>query len=237
MLLSRALRRTGVCVLACALAASLAGCAGGAPDAGDDGAVVENDQATTPESEPSAGGVIAPGDIPRGREIAEGGGGPVQYTFREEWRRGLVDAQGWRAGAYLITAVGSYVNNEGVPSSWTLTFIDAPEPDAVLLLEIDPWGNVTETRELTGEDVAAHANEFSAAIPVEVIDSDAAVAAGVEALASAYDIAETSEPRLGLGYSDLDGTGPYWTYSVFYSPTAEYLSARIDALSGEAQLQ
>ncbi|HEY5276701.1 MAG TPA: hypothetical protein VIK38_09265 [Coriobacteriia bacterium] len=55
---------------------------------------------------------------PPGREISEGGGGPVQYTFREEWRRALAQAQKWRSGAYLVKAVGQQVNDEGVPSYW-----------------------------------------------------------------------------------------------------------------------
>ncbi|MEI8333916.1 MAG: hypothetical protein WCH74_08700 [Chloroflexota bacterium] len=47
----------------------------------------------------TSGGSVADG-IPPGREIAEGGGGPVQSTFREEWRGALAEAQKWRSGAY-----------------------------------------------------------------------------------------------------------------------------------------
>jgi len=88
-------------------------------------------------------------DIPPGRGIAEGGGGPLSYTFREEWRKARAEAQKWRSGAYLIIATGQYVNDDGEPNSWALKFIDKPR-DAVLLVDIDPWGAVTQTREVSG---------------------------------------------------------------------------------------
>jgi hypothetical protein len=42
----------------------------------------------------------------------------------------------------------------------------------------------------------------------------------------------TRDPRLGLQFSSRDGSGPYWTYTLFDEATAEYVSAEIDALTG-----
>jgi hypothetical protein len=186
-----------------------------------------------PSAAPSAGGQTPDGEIPPGREIAEGGGGPTQYTFREEWRRALADARKWRGGAYLITAAGDMVNDEGVPSHWALDFIDRADADAVLKVEVDPWGAVTQTREVTGDGVSSFVGPYTKMIPFGVIDSDEAVAIGTAAMASRYDLARTKDPRIGLGFSSLDGSGPYWTYTLFNEPTAEYVSAHIDALTGE----
>jgi hypothetical protein len=171
-------------------------------------------------------------EIPPGREISEGGGGPAQYTFREEWRRALAEAQRWRDGAYLVTAAGEMVNDEGVPSHWALTFTDKPDADAVLLVEVDPWGKVTQTREVTGDGVSSFVDEYTNRMPVDVIDSDTAVGLGAAALASRYDPAVTRDPRLGLHFSSRDGSGPYWTYTLFDEATADYVSAEIDALTG-----
>ncbi|HEX9093267.1 MAG TPA: hypothetical protein VF902_04730 [Coriobacteriia bacterium] len=183
----------------------------------------------------AATGQALAGDIPPGREIAEGGGGPKQYTFREEWRRGLAKATAWRSGAYLITAVGDMINNEGVPSSWTMWFIDKPA-DTVLIVEMDPWGAVTRTREVTGDGVKSFVTEFTKPIPVDVIDSDKAVSLGSEALAAAYDLNKTKEPRAALNFSRVDGSGPHWNYTVFNNSTAEYVTAQVDALTGTAKL-
>ena len=173
-------------------------------------------------------------DIPPGREIAEGGGGPVQYTFREEWRRALAEAQKWRSGAYLIEAVGNMVNDEGVPSYWALAFIDKAEADAVLRVEIDPWGKVTRTQEVTGEGVTSFVDQYTRRIPYGVIDSDEAVTLGKAALAARYDLARTRDPRLALGSSEIAGGALHWTYMLFYESTADYVSALIDPLTGDA---
>ena len=188
--------------------------------------------AVSPAMATPAGSPLNQG-IPPGRKISEGGGGPVQYTFREEWRRALAEAQRWRDGAYLITAAGEMVNDEGVPSHWALAFIDAPDADAVLLVEIDPWGKVTQAREITGDGVGSFVDAHTQRMPVDVIDSDTAVGLGKAALASRYDPARTRDPRLGLHFSSSDASGPYWTYMLFNEATAEYVSAKIDALTGE----
>jgi hypothetical protein len=179
----------------------------------------------------TAGATLAD-DIPPGRSIAEGGGGPLSYTFREEWRRARAEAQKWRSGAYLITASGNYVNDDGEPNSWTLKFIDKANADAVLLVDIDPWGKVTQTRELSGSGVASFVGQYTKRIPYSIIDSDTAVGIGKAALAANYPLDKTNDPSLALNFSEVDGSGPYWTYMLFYESTAEYVSARIDALTG-----
>lgn len=45
----------------------------------------------------------------------------------------------------------------------------------MFLVEIDPWGNVTQTREVTGDGVSSFVGQYAKPIPYEVIDSDAAV--------------------------------------------------------------
>ena len=182
----------------------------------------------------SSSAPVNPADIPPGREIAEGGGGPIQYTFREEWRRALAEAQAWREGAYLYEALGRYVNDEGVPSEWRMSFVAGPaaEADAVLIVTIDPWGQVTETEEMT-ESLSSHVSEFDQPVPVEVLDSDEAVTLGRAALGSMYDLGKAQDPYVAIGLSELDGTGPFWRYGFFYPPSAEYYLARLDAVTGE----
>jgi len=175
----------------------------------------------------------AAGDIPAGRGIAEGGGGPLSYTFREEWRRALAAAQNWRSGAYLISASGDFVNDDGVPSQWTVAFIDKADADAVLVGEIDPWGKVTATREVTGDGVSSFVGQYTKRMPYAIMDSDTAVGLGKTALASRYDLAKTKDPRIGLNFSLVDGSGPFWTYTLFDESTATYVSVQIDALTGE----
>jgi hypothetical protein len=182
---------------------------------------------------PTLGGSTATDDIPPGRQIAEGGGGPLTYTFREEWRKARSEAQKWRDEAYLIAAVGDFVNDDGVPSSWSLNFIDRAAADAVLVVEIDPWGKVTGTREVTGDEVTSFVSQYTNRIPYSIIDSDHAVGLGKAALASRYDLDKTKDPRIGLNYSSLDGSGPYWVYTIFYESNAEYVSAQVDALTGD----
>jgi len=188
-------------------------------------------------SDPAAGAAAASaaepgGTIPPGRSIAEGGGGPLQYTFREEWRKALVQAQAWRTGAYLISAAGDMVNDDGVPSHWALVFIDRVDADAVLLLEVDPWGAITSTREVTGDGVRSFVDAAAKPIPYAVVDSDTAVGAGKAALAARVDLANTRDPRIGLSFAATDGSGPYWTYTLFDEATGDYVSARLDALNG-----
>jgi len=195
--------------------------------------------ATAAPATPVASSPADPGPdqaIPPGREIAEGGGGPVQYTFREEWRRALAEAQKWRSGAYLVKAVGQQVNDEGVPSSWAFAFIDKADADAVLRVEIDPWGKVTETEEVTGEGVISFVDQYTVRIPYDVIDSDEVVTIGKAALAAVYDPLKTKDPLIALGANKITGGALHWTYMLFYESTAEYVSALIDPLTREVTL-
>jgi len=187
-----------------------------------------------PEEAASSSALVSPDQIPPGREIAEGGGGPVQYTFREEWRRALVEAQAWRPGAFLVSATGRYINDEGVPTEWRLSFIDAPtgaDADAVLFVVVDPWGGISQTEEVT-ESVSSRVSEFDRLVPADVLDSDDVVALGREALGSTYNLAQAQDPYASVGFSVRDGSGPYWRYGFFYPPTAEYVSVPLDALTG-----
>jgi len=224
--------------LAAALALAVAGCGGAVwsvPPASQSGHSAATGTPVSGTGTPVSG-QTALDDIPPGRGIAEGGGGPMTYTFREEWRRARPAAQTWRSGAYLVSAGGDFVNDDGVPSSWTFRFVDRASPDAVLLVEMDSWGHVTQTREITGSGATSLVGPHAARIPYAIIDSDTAVASGKATLTSRYDLAKTRDPRIDLGFSDVDGSGPYWTYTVFYEPTAVYLSPQIAALTGGATL-
>ena len=172
-------------------------------------------------------------DIPPGRAIPEGGGGPNSYTFREEWRRARTAAQTWRAGAHLVSATGQYVNDDGEPNSWFMVFVDPGNLNAALTIDIDPWGKVTDREEVTGEGLISFINKYTKSIPYRIIDSDQAVQIGKADLATRYNLNKTKEPSLSLNFSRTDGSGPYWTYMLFYNSTAEYVSSRINALTGE----
>ncbi len=227
---ARSLWRWAVLVLVLAVIAwAPLGCAASGGSASGGGG---SESATAPPAPAEAASSVGD-EIPPGREIAEGGGGPATYTFREIWRRALPPAREWREGAYLTSAVGDMVNDDGVPSTWRLTFIDKPDADTVLLMDIDAWGKVTEVKEVTGGGVSSFVGEYSKPIPYDVIDSDDAVARGKDYLASRYDLAKTKDPRIALNHSEIDATGPYWSYSLFYTPSAEYVLARMDALTGE----
>ena len=104
---------------------------------------------------------------------------------------------------------------------------------ALLWIYIDPWGNVTETREETGDAVTSNVSEYDDPLPYDVIDSDQAVTVATGALAAQYGADKLRDPRIALGWSALDGSGPYWEYVVFYTSNANYITVRIDALSGE----
>jgi hypothetical protein len=171
-------------------------------------------------------------DIPPGRSFAEGGGGPKSYTFREEWRRALKVARQWRKGAYLVTASGNNVNSDGVPSLWSMKFVNAIPTDEILVVEVDPWGNISSQHKVSTAKVTDLLQPGDGKIPYGVLDSDAAVAAGRAALAKKHDLATTSNPALRLEYARA-GTGPHWVYYVEEkSPT--YFTAEIDALTGAA---
>jgi hypothetical protein len=218
------------------VAALVVGCASAPPSTAPSSSAVSQgavDSTGTPGSATgTASAQTSTGDIPPGRGIAEGGGGPMSYTFREEWRRARAEVQKWRSGAYLISGSGQYVNDDGVPNSWSLRFIDKADADAVLLVDIDPWGKVTQTRQITGSGVVSFVGQYTQRMPYDIIDSDKAVELGKAALAAKYNLAKTKEPSLGINFSELDGSGPYWNYMLFYESTAEYVTAQVNALTG-----
>lgn len=223
------------------VAALVVGCGSSAPTKVPSGSSAPGSSAPLPTAgppQPNETPVVVPviGEIPPGREIAEGGGGPVQYTFREEWRRALAEAQKWRSGAYLIKAFGDQVNDEGVPSYWSMAFIDKADADAALEIEIDPWGKITKTEEFSGESMISFVDEFTQRIPYDVIDSDQVVAIGKPALGEVYALAKTKDPRIMLSTSALTDGVLHWTYMLFNGPTAEYVSAIIDPHSGAVTL-
>jgi hypothetical protein len=185
----------------------------------------------SPASSPGTAGPSMLRDIPAGRSFAEGGGGPLSYTFREEWRKARAGARNWRSGAYLISAAGAFVNDDGVPSEWTFAFVDRAGPDVVLVIQIDPWGKVTASRQVSGDGLSSFVGQYTNRIPYEVIDSDTAVGLGKAALATRYNLAKTRDPRIGLSFSSTDGSGPYWTYTLFNETTAVYVTAQIHAMT------
>ena len=225
------------------LAAALAA---GCGSSGASGAVGSGPAASSPTPEGSAGptptagasGTAAPSEpgttseIPPGRALPGDGGGPVQYTFREEWRRALAQASGWRSGAYLINASGQNVNDEGVPSYWVMVFIDKAAADAVLRLEIDPWGKVTRTEEVTGDGIISFVDQYTKRVPYDVIDSDQVVAIGKPALGAKYNLLKTKDPSIILSSNKITGGDLHWTYMLFYNSTAEYVSAIIEPITG-----
>lgn len=225
-----------VCAVALAILV-VAGCSGSASSP----TVSGPGPSSAPTAAPGSGAAGSPtpaasaaadGSIPPGREISEGGGGPKQYTFREIWRRALALVQAsWRPQAYLLTATGNQVNDEGVPDYWSLLFAD-PAADAVLLLDIDGYARETERHEVTGEGLSSFLGTGARKVPYAVIDSDQAAAVGKADLTLRYNLAKTKDPRLALGYSAKDESGPWWTYSLFFTSTAEYVVSTIDALTG-----
>ena len=92
-------------------------------------------------------------------------------------------------------------------------------------VEIDPWGKVTETEEVTGEGVISFVDSFTKRIPSDVIDSDEVVKIGKAALAVRYNPLKTRDPLIALSSNEITGGALHWTYTLFYESTAEYVSA------------
>jgi len=70
-----------------------------------------------------------------------------------------------RNEAYLIAAVGDFVNDDGGSEQLVTQLIDRAAADAVLVVEIDPWGKVTGTREVTGDEVTSFVSQYTNRIP------------------------------------------------------------------------
>lgn len=216
----------GACAVALAL---VAGCA--SPGVGDgskvgggsgSGAAVES---TAPGGGTPVDGpvVIVPESIPDGRTVSDGGN--PEYTFRSLWKKALSTALKWKSDAYLVSAAGSFVNGDGVPSEWMMVFRTRAAGAKDLRLWIDPWGSVTRTEETAADDTFG-----TRAVMPDIIDSDEAVTSGLSGLAGQGAPAKTKDPRLGLGFKE--GAGPFWYYIVFDTSSGNYVTVTIDALTG-----
>jgi hypothetical protein len=226
--------RARACASAVFLVAALAlsGCSGG-------GGVASRSKETTVSAPlgigaPSTGVSGLYAQIPAGTAFVDGG--VTRYTFREEWRRGLADAQKWSADAFLVQATGDSVDTSGVASAWRLDFVDSTSKDSVLSLTIDATGKVTGSTETTGAAVKSVLGERAGRIPPNIMDSDRAAKFGRQALGLTT-ASGITDPRLVLAFDPSDGTGPDWTFSVLDATTGNRRNARIDAITGEASAQ
>jgi hypothetical protein len=215
----------------CATLVALAGCGGtgpgnGAGSAGGTPGTVATGTAGPGTGSPVDGAVVIVADsIPDGRAISGDGANP-EYTFRSLWKRAVPGALAWRPDAFLVSASGDFVNNDGVPSEWMMVFRTRATGAKDLRVWIDPWGKVTRTQETAPDDTYG-----TRAVMPNIIDSDEAVAAALPALAERVAPATTKDPRLGLGFKD--GAGPQWYYTAFATTDAAYVTATIDALTGK----
>lgn len=171
--------------------------------------------------------IPAPGSIPSGT-VTRSEDRP-SYTFREEWRRAIPVAwKQWDDAAYLVQAFGSYMNDEGVPSEWTMHF-RTPANSDIGTLKIDSWGTVTEWRVMP--DRSPNAGSAARAVPPSIIDSDEAVAIGTARLAK-YPRTSLTDPQLQLLWAE-SGTGIRWYYVVYHAKSSSFISVEIDAQSSK----
>jgi len=193
----------------------------GGPAAPTGGASAATSSATTP---PSGEGpvVVVPESIPDGRKIL--GDGNPEYTFLSLWKRAVPTALQWKGDAYLASASGSFVNDDGVPSEWMMVFRTRAAGSPDLRVWIDPWGKVTRTEKTPADDTYG-----TRAVMPGIVDSDAAVTVGRSALKN-KGVTTTKDPRLGLGFKG--DVGPFWYYVVLSN--GNYVTATIDALTGKA---
>lgn len=200
----------------------------GGATVGEGGAATDGAAAdATGTSGPTGDGAarIKPESIPDGRAIASDGN--PEYTFRSLWKKALVEALEWNEAAVLVSASGSFVNDEGVPSDWMMVFATR-EGEADYRIRIDPWGNISSAIESPKDE------SFGAyTIPTDIIDSDEAVTAGIAAVRKELGAGDVRDPRLGLGFKP-DGAGPYWYYTVLDPGSGDYRTAVIEALTGKA---
>jgi hypothetical protein len=213
---------------------ALSGCSGGSGSGVAAGSKDATVNAPLGVGAPSTGVEGLYTQIPAGTAFAEGG--VTRYTFREEWRRALADAQKWNVDAYLVRATGDGVDASGVPAAWRLDFADAAVGQSVLSLTIDATGKVTASTETTGAAAKSVLGKRAARIPPNIMDSDRAAKFGRQALGLTA-ASTTTDPRLILAFDPLDGTGPDWTFSVLDPATGKRASARIDAITGAVSVR
>jgi len=215
----------GACAVALAL---VAGCA--SPGAGDGSKVGAGSGSGAAVGSTAPGGgtpvdgpvVIVPESIPDGRTVSDGGN--PEYTFRSLWKKALSTALEWKPDAYLVSAAGSFVNNDGVPSEWMMVF-RTRDGSKDLRVRIDPWGKVTGNQES-----APDPTNGTVAVPSSIIDSDEAVAKALPALTDKVSPEQAKDPRLGLGFEEA--AGPFWYYIVL-TPAADYVTVTLDAVTGD----
>jgi hypothetical protein len=225
-------RRGALGLLAVVLAGTLAlaaGCGGSTSGAGSGPAAPGSQAATT--TAPGTGGqpagdgpvVVTPDSIPDGRTIS--GEGNPEYTFLSLWKMALVDAFKWKPDAYLASASGDFVNNDGVPSEWMMVFRTREAGGKDFRIRIDPWGKITQSEETAPDDTLG-----TRAVMPTIIDSDEAVAKALPALSAKVSPAQTKDPRLGLGFKS--DAGPSWRYIVLDATTGNYVTVTLDANTG-----
>ena len=150
-------------------------------------------------------------------------GRPV-YGFLEEWRRATQTARTWDAGAFLVQAFAVGVNDQGVPSRWTL-FFRRPSDTAYLTVTMDPWGTVTDTHTLP-----SGAKPTWRAISRTILDSGEVATLGAKRFADLRQAA-LSRQQLQLLWA-ADGSGMQWVYVVYDADSHTFLGEVMDARTG-----
>jgi len=175
-------------------------------------------------------GLPSSASIPKGRTYTTSTEGHPSYTFREIWRRAIVEAQKWDPDAFLVQAFARDMNSEGVPSEWTLYF--ARQSDgAYQIAKMDPWGNVTST-----QTFASGAKSSWHAVPIGVIDSDTVAKLGTQRFidlnASGFSRQQvqldwaTSQPVIRWSYIVLDGSSHKFLGEVMNALTGEHIERK-----------
>ena len=216
-------RGTVVALATLALAVVLAAGCGGSKASAGSGSANQGSQAEPTSAASGTGAqrpvdgpvVIVPQSIPDGRTIS--GEGNPSYTFRSLWKIALAEALKWKPDAYLVSASGDFVNNDGVPSEWMMVFRTHAPGGKDFRIWIDPWGKITRS-----EETASDSTLGTQAVMPTLIDSDEAVAAALPALSKTVAPEKTKDPKLGLGFKD--GAGPYWYYIVLETSNGNYVT-------------
>lgn len=189
----------------------------------------------------STGNVVNGVPLPTLGTIAEGkamsaGGAPPEYTFKTLWKKALRAAQKWHGDAYLVRAVGQYINNQGVPSYWFLTFLSPADHLYRLDMEIDPWGNVSKENIWKGGS-QAELRQFRVVygdtpVPANIVDSDWVVEQAVPAASAQFPLNKTKDPAAVINW-DKETNKSVWSYIFLYRSTAQYCGVDLDAQTGK----
>lgn len=174
-------------------------------------------------------------DIPDGKDVSVGGA-PPEYTFRTLWKKALTDAQQWEPDAYLVYACGEFLNDRGVPSSWTMLFCSSKAKDRWFCLTIDPWGKISETSKGAGSppgalEYAAGALAAPGPIPADLLDSDTLAKLARKAAEDRFGIASPWDPT-AIVLWDESRTQAVWIYRFRRAKGAAFQELRFEARSG-----